>query len=200
MGGLGSGRWEWHGKARTVENCVCISTIRPRDQMTNHIGVIKPTGGNSWVIRCCLDSATNGLFEIIAREGEPPMLRVTLSAVGGGMADGRSHNITFTGAKPHLGGTRWWFVCPLCDRRMSALYLPPNASRFACRLCYGLSYRSSQQSHVVPALISVDAAIRRTQEQLERLVSREQNQDSRPVHRVAGPEPGQPAGQSPTRT
>jgi len=170
MGGLGSSRWEWHQKARAVENCASISTVRPRDQMTNHIGVIKPTGGNSWVIRCCLDSATNGLFEIIAREGEQPILRVTLSPVGSGMADGQSHIIAFTGMKPHLGGTRWWYVCPLCNRRMSALYLPPNASHFGCRLCYNLTYRSCQESHTVPALFSVVAAIRRTREQMDRLV------------------------------
>jgi hypothetical protein len=172
MGGSGSTRWEWHRKARTVENCASISTVRPREQLTRHIGVIKPTGGGSWVTRCCLDDAREGLFEIVMPEGAQPTLRVTLSAVGSGMADGQSHTITFAGMRPHLGGTRWLYYCPLCNRRTAFLYLVPRASRFACRLCYGLSYRSSQQSHVVPELVSVDAAICRLRRQVDDLMRR----------------------------
>src|ERR1017187_7695521 len=100
MGGLGSTRWEWHQKARAVENCATISTVRPRDQMTNHIGVIKPTGGGSWVIRCCVDGTRNGLFEIVMPEGAQPTLRITLSAIGGRLADGYTHTICFASARP----------------------------------------------------------------------------------------------------
>src|ERR1035437_1179799 len=118
MGGLGSTRWEWHQKARAAENCATISTIRPREQLTRHIGVIKPGEHSTWVTRYCLDDAREALFEILMPEGVQPTLRITLSAVGGRIADGDSYTITFAGAKPHLGGTRWWYVCPLCNRRM----------------------------------------------------------------------------------
>jgi hypothetical protein len=170
MGGLGSTRWEWHRKTRAVEDCVCISTVRPRDQLTRHIGVLRPDEFSAWVTRCNLDGARNGLFEILETAREQPILRVSLSPVGGGMADGQSHTMAFAGMNPHLGGTRWWYVCPLCNRRMSALYLPPNTSHFGCRLCHGLTYKSSQQSHVVPALVSVDAAICRLRRQVDDLM------------------------------
>jgi hypothetical protein len=39
-----------------------------------------------------------------------------------------------------FGGLRWWFQCPLCRRRVQKLFLPPRASRFACRHCHNLSY------------------------------------------------------------
>lgn len=50
----------------------------------------------------------------------------------------------------HLGGRRWWFVCPLsrngvaCGRRVRKLYL--SGHYFGCRHCHGLTYRSTQAS------------------------------------------------------
>lgn len=50
----------------------------------------------------------------------------------------------------HLGGVRWWFVCPLvkgglaCGRRVRKLYL--CGKYFGCRHCHGLTYRSCQES------------------------------------------------------
>jgi hypothetical protein len=49
--------------------------------------------------------------------------------------------------RPHLGGVRWWFTCPLvvngnpCNRRVAKLYLPDDARYFGCRHCHGLVYR-----------------------------------------------------------
>src|SRR5262245_6822251 len=40
------------------------------------------------------------------------------------------------------GGSRWWWMCPACDRRVDVLYLPPDRDRLACRVCCGLRYRS----------------------------------------------------------
>jgi hypothetical protein len=45
----------------------------------------------------------------------------------------------------NFGGERYWLLCPHCRRRCAALYLPPRASRLACRYCYDLSYRSQQE-------------------------------------------------------
>ncbi len=50
----------------------------------------------------------------------------------------------------HLGGVRWWFICPLvkdgraCGRRVRKLYL--SGKYFGCRHCHGLAYSSSQRS------------------------------------------------------
>lgn len=55
--------------------------------------------------------------------------------------------------RPHYGGRRWWFTCPLaidgrrCERRVGKLHLPFGQRYFGCRKCYGLSYRSSQTAH-----------------------------------------------------
>jgi hypothetical protein len=50
----------------------------------------------------------------------------------------------------HLGGVRWWFICPLsrnsvaCGRRVRKLYL--CGKYFGCRHCHNLTYRSCQES------------------------------------------------------
>ncbi len=58
--------------------------------------------------------------------------------------------IPVTTTRPHLGGKRHWFQCPivrdgkLCGKRVGRLYLPPGASVFGCRDCHNLTYWKSQ--------------------------------------------------------
>src|SRR5262245_32326309 len=39
---------------------------------------------------------------------------------------------------------RWWIECPRCTGRRDALYLPPDATRWACRECHGLIYATQR--------------------------------------------------------
>src|SRR3954464_10050201 len=39
---------------------------------------------------------------------------------------------------PHLGGVRYWYECPRCQRRVGKLYIADARSDFACRRCYRL--------------------------------------------------------------
>ena len=43
----------------------------------------------------------------------------------------------------NFGGCRWWLECSKCARRCSKLYMLPQGSMFACRLCHNLWYRST---------------------------------------------------------
>ena len=49
-------------------------------------------------------------------------------------------------ARPrHFGGAQWYFVCPVMNRRASALWMPPGAERFCSRQTWGrrvVAYRS----------------------------------------------------------
>ena len=47
-------------------------------------------------------------------------------------------------------GVRYWFLCPVCDRRVGKLYKPAtealwDRADFACRHCHRLSYASRNQ-------------------------------------------------------
>ncbi len=63
-----------------------------------------------------------------------------------------SQEIRLTTTHCRYGGTRFWFLCPQCSRRIGKVYLPcavtvngRPASRFLCRHCYPLTYLQRQE-------------------------------------------------------
>ncbi|WP_412067533.1 hypothetical protein [Rubrivirga sp. IMCC43871] len=56
------------------------------------------------------------------------------------------------GTAQWFGGARRWLLCPgpsaarPCGRRVGTVHLPAGATRFACRACHRLTYRSRQES------------------------------------------------------
>lgn len=44
-------------------------------------------------------------------------------------------------SKTGFGGVRYWFKCPLCDRRVGVIFRHPISGQIGCRLCLGLEYR-----------------------------------------------------------
>ena len=51
--------------------------------------------------------------------------------------------VALTSTPVHLGGHRFWFLCPGCDRRIAVLYA---GARFRCRHCHDLRYASQRES------------------------------------------------------
>lgn len=51
------------------------------------------------------------------------------------------YNITLSRSKTGFGGTRFWFSCPICNKRVGVLYRHPVSQILACRKCLGLDYR-----------------------------------------------------------
>jgi len=60
----------------------------------------------------------------------------------------REHECTLRLAttRPRCGGLRWWFVCPLSERRCGKLHLPPGGDAFAARRAWRLGYHSQRVS------------------------------------------------------
>jgi hypothetical protein len=75
--------------------------------------------------------------------------------------------------RPHFGGVRWWFLCPLfndgvpCNRRIRKLYRSRAVWYFGCRTCLDLTYRSVQEHdkridylvkhfYLIPAMVESD--------------------------------------------
>lgn len=54
--------------------------------------------------------------------------------------DGVSIDITFS--ETGNGGLRYWFTCPICEKRCEVIYKHPLTQNIGCRTCLGLKYKS----------------------------------------------------------
>jgi hypothetical protein len=137
MGGYGSG-WNRPKKA-TVEDALTLSiTGLMRD------GVIVPgevrTRARGW----CVNGRLVALFVCDSDAADPENAWLRLTSLGPGPSESQCIRLETT--RPHWGGLRWWFICPLTGRRATKLHLPPGARLFAHRDAHGLTYRSCQES------------------------------------------------------
>ena len=81
-------------------------------------------------------------------------------------AQTNEYEIELARTSPHLGGVRWWFLCPQTGRRVAKLYLPRGGDRFLSRRAYRLvhdtrqmstSYRLSSKVHRIGAKLGAPA-------------------------------------------
>ena len=52
--------------------------------------------------------------------------------------------ILLTKTSCYFGGSRYWFLCPDCDKRAGVLYRPWYAQTYLCRGCHNLTYTLRQ--------------------------------------------------------
>ncbi len=71
-----------------------------------------------------------------------PAHRLVLTWTSGGAA--YRLPVALVSTPPHLGGLRWWALCPSCGRRRAILYC--CGIGFACRGCLGLAYESTREA------------------------------------------------------
>ncbi len=50
--------------------------------------------------------------------------------------------IELTTSKTGFGGFRYWFKCPICQRRIGSLFIHPLSREVGCRECLDLEYRA----------------------------------------------------------
>jgi hypothetical protein len=60
----------------------------------------------------------------------------------------------FTYTPCNYGGTRIWFLCPLCGRRCAIIYM--HEKYFACRICCGLTYRTCNETPIYRSFSKAD--------------------------------------------
>jgi hypothetical protein len=153
MGGFGSGRWGLHTRADTVESCRFLDANRWMRE-----GILKADvwhGGSwAWFRDAAKTEHTASIGYEVNTFDTPPWVRLfyTLTRTGGAV----DYRVGLVTTRPHFGGLRWWFLCPLsvngrtCGRRVAKLYL--DGRYFGCRQCHGLTYTSCQESHKLDGL------------------------------------------------
>ena len=172
MGGIGSGRWDrdGHGKKTSVQQSHLLDANRLARDSLLRVGV---EGG-------CLsiDPFTQLPFYVwsktILSNGSPfLLLYYHLTDLLGNQSEDICASIPLQTTRPHFGGLRFWFTCPLtvggivCNRRVGKLYLPPGARFFGCRHCHRLVYRPEPSPFEVLARAERRAQV--IQEQLDRV-------------------------------
>ena len=56
-------------------------------------------------------------------------------------------------SKTGFGGTRYWFSCPLCQRRTGVIYRHPVSKVLGCRRCLGLDYRKHRYKGMIENVV-----------------------------------------------
>lgn len=133
MGGFGSGRhWHYNAKATTER-------ARPLDIREVKRSYEMTTGQRikwQWAISRKQSTITiwvAGKFVIL-------FYRIT----NDGESRAVEQRVDLEQTECNYGGTRCWWLCPSCDRRVAILYSPEQ--HFACRQCCKLVYESQRES------------------------------------------------------
>jgi hypothetical protein len=144
MGSWSSGRWHDHRRRWRVEECrrLALADVRkhcgpPDKAWSSALGWNSSHTGRQTAsigLTCKLLTDCQSLLRLLYREryGDNPWQDV-------------DDPIDLVAEPAGFGGRRWWMVCPDCERRVAALYLPPSGGRYRCRTCHGLTYASTQE-------------------------------------------------------
>jgi len=142
------------GVKTTVERCATLDVNRLAKAGALEVG----TWGN---VRLGNGEVAFVAFRTLAGPAGGRCFQISYTLPGSGEGDPEDivTPIRLQTTRPHLGGVRRWFTCPLisngiaCERRVAKLYLPPGSRHFGCRICHDLTYQSCQQAHQTERLL-----------------------------------------------
>jgi hypothetical protein len=63
--------------------------------------------------------------------------------------EAEGYDLLLNRSKTGFGGTRFWFSCPICNRRVGVLYKHPLSQILGCRRCLRLDYRKHRYHKMV---------------------------------------------------
>jgi hypothetical protein len=130
MGGFGSGRRPRPGARRPVEDFNPIDIRR-----LHRDGFLKP--GRFLTLSWSCGGEPAGMADIQVETGG---IRLIYRVQTGDGDPGVNQPVDIIHTPCHYGGSRPWFRCPDCARRVAVLY--GAGKYFLCRHCHNLAYRS----------------------------------------------------------
>ena len=136
MGGMGSGRRSSYGGKNKTENSLPLDIRK-----LQRTGLMAPGRGISW------EWSVNGK-PIAGIRVKVEVARVVLAYRHRPRGESEWQNVEQLAYMEHTpctyGGTRPWWLCPSCGRRVAVLY--SSGKHYACRHCYKLAYTSQGES------------------------------------------------------
>jgi len=130
---------------RTVEESTELSIFR-----LNRWGLLDGLQSTmlTWTWR--LSGHKSSIWLLIYALGKEPYvrLRYTITRRRDGSTQDYDYNVSLATTPCHLGGRRYWFLCPQCGRRAGKLYRRPMGEMYFCRICNDLTYESRNESRL----------------------------------------------------
>ena len=147
MQGKIMGRW-YFDKKHTVEDCksISVSFLRKSGYLSGF-----QSGRIVWTNRAGEETAS--MSATVSTSGGEHYMRLSYAMTdrNTGKESRFDYKVQLEATPCHLGGVRWWFICPLsvngvrCGRRVGVLYRAPRADYYGCRHCHNLSYESRNE-------------------------------------------------------
>lgn len=135
MGGIGSGRRNQVGKNTTEDS-------RPLDmRKLNRSGLLQPGQSFGWQWTVCGRPVSDIRIHV---KTDHVVLAYKYRKHREAEWEDISQSIYIDRTACHLGGTRCWWLCPTCGRRVAVLYGPGR--HYACRHCFRLTYASQRET------------------------------------------------------
>lgn len=141
MGGSWSGRWGGHARRLTVEEAfLAFDVAACREVLTQPDG----TRGEA----CWGDATRIGVRVGTLPNGYRTLRLAYAIQIDDAPQEEYGEELAVEPVRQPLGGRRWYFRCPRCDRRCACLYLVRRAFRFRCGRCHGLAYHGHRLDRV----------------------------------------------------
>ena len=141
MGGSWSGRWGGHARRLTVEEAfLAFEVAACREVLTQPDG----TRGEA----CWGDATRIGVRVGTLPNGYRTLRLAYAIQIDDAPQEEYGEELAVEPVRQPLGGRRWYFRCPRCDRRCACLYLVRRAFRFRCGRCHGLAYHGHRLDRV----------------------------------------------------
>ena len=141
MGGMGSGTWVRQGTKPLVENALTIDlnklikdeALRPGQSVS---------GTLTWTRSRTGEKRASIRFDADLTDPTSASVRLHYN-VNGTPVD---YRVSLTTTRPHFGGVRWWFICPVTGCRAFKLLRPSGSDQFASRQAFAFAYRSQNET------------------------------------------------------
>lgn len=133
MGGVGSGTWTRSATKPLVESALTFDLNQLIRDGALHPGRIV-SGTLTWT-RSGQQIASIG-YEVDLTKSTSGSMRLHYNANDIPV----DYRISLATTRPHFGGVRWWFICPVTGCRAYRLFLPSGSDKFASRQAFSLAY------------------------------------------------------------
>ena len=97
--------------------------------------------GKKYLVEQCQKVRISDFIRKTNQELKGYLLKTVINAEG--------YNLSLKKSKTGFGGTRYWFSCPICNKRSGVIYRHSVSQILGCRRCLKLDYRKHRYKGMI---------------------------------------------------